>query len=110
MKKLAEHDKLLKRINKRFEQVDKGFDATTNKLMEYDIRLEFLEENVFLKKDQERLFESLDKISGKLDRLDQKATFSTEWLKRLQTNVEKHDKVITKQQEEIYQIKSKVGM
>lgn len=57
-------------------------------LLDHEERIKWLEENMFTRKDRNRLFETLDKHSAILERLDQEQASTGVAIKRIQDDVE----------------------
>lgn len=96
--KLSEHDKILEKIDKRFEQVDKRlekhdvyFDKIFAKLVEHDQRFEEMATKVELNALRYEIMHSQDQMMVILNRLDQERFFSFDRLKQVESRVDIHD-------------------
>jgi len=80
------------------------------KIGELDQRVGNVENKMLTKEDGDRIMTTLDGIVKIVTKIDQENQFGTEWLKRLQDEVDDQKEVIQKQQSEIEKIKEKVGI
>lgn len=67
-----------------------------NKLLELDERLQRIELSMLNKEDGQQIMTTLDHIVKIVGRLDQERIFTTEWVKRIESEVEKHRQEISK--------------
>lgn len=65
-----------------------------NKLLEHDERFEVLERKI--DQSHQELLQGQDEMMAILRRLDQERVFTTEWIKRIEGEVEKHQGEIIK--------------
>ena len=64
-------------------------DKIIQKLLEHDERLQLISENMATKADLREVIAGQDKMIGILKRLDQERVFTTEWIRRIEKDVER---------------------
>lgn len=73
------------------------------KLIEHDEQLSYIRQNMFTRDDGRKMMDILEGIATVVKKIQEDHTFAIEWLKRLQTQVER-------QQEDIQKIKVRLQM
>jgi hypothetical protein len=69
-------------------------DAIIKKLLEHDERFDILEEKMVTRSDVNQIMTLMDKQIVILQRLDQERIFTQEWVRRIESDVEKSKKDI----------------
>ena len=74
-------------------------DKVINKLIEHDEKLQHIGSDMATKDDMRNVLDTLDDIATIAKRIDQERIFTTEWVRRIQDEVEQHQTEITKLKE-----------
>jgi len=99
--KLTEHDKRFVKIDERFTKIDR-------KLTEHDMRLERIEGRLDKTLTREEYLAGYDEMITILRRLDQERIFTTEWIKRVEDEVNQQKQQIQRHQKLLDKIKAKL--
>lgn len=95
---MKKEDEIIKKIDKldhKFDKLEKKFDGRFDRHQEVILnnseRIQKIEENMVTKKDHEQVINYLDNISTHMAKNQENITFTIEWVKRLQLQVDKID-------------------
>lgn len=103
VKKLDEHGKYFDRVFVKLDEHDKQFDRVFIKLIEHDDQLKEIRETMATKDDIRELKAMMENLTGIVKKIQEDHVFAVEWLKRLQTQIDRQD-------EDIRQIKLQLKM
>ncbi|MSU75452.1 MAG: hypothetical protein EXS55_02985 [Candidatus Magasanikbacteria bacterium] len=101
--KLDEHDKQFDRVFVKLDEHDKQFDRVFIKLIEHDDQLKEIRESMATKDDIRELKGIMESVITIAKKIQEDHVFAVEWLKRLQTQIDRQD-------EDIRQIKLQLKM
>jgi len=76
--------------------MNKKGDRIIKKIIDHEEHLARIEETIATKNDMNRVMNVLDEIVTITKRLDQERVFSIEWVRRVEQEVKKHTREITK--------------
>lgn len=101
LQKLIEHDKCFDEIKVRLDGHDKCFDGhdkrffrIETRLIEHGERFDKIEERLNKTVTREEYITGHEEIMTILKRLDEERIFTTEWIKRIEIKVNRHEKAL----------------
>jgi len=102
----GEIKKLDRKIESEVKRLDEKINNIGAEVIKHSLMLEEIKKNMVTKE----IYNVLDEMVVILRRLDQERVFTSEWIRRIESDVEKNKIDIEKNKEDIKKIKEKIGM